>query len=99
MIWFQGFGGFIYFNQNIILYITPTYIMQKDKALSGFRYGEDEMTIGRALNLARGLEKGILTDAVRIKVQKNRDVVESILCTNKRSFTASTQALDRCVPR
>src|ERR1035437_6330287 len=64
--------------------------MQKEISLSQFRYGEDAMTIGRALNLARGLEKGILTNAVRAKVQLNREVVESIVHNQKIVYGINT---------
>jgi len=64
--------------------------MQKETSLPEFRYGEDTMTIGRALNLARGLEKGILTKVVRTKVQKNRDVVEGIVHKQKIVYGINT---------
>jgi len=64
--------------------------MQKDNSLGEFRYGEDEMTIGRALNLARGLEKGILTATVRSKVKINRDVVENIVHNKKVVYGINT---------
>src|ERR1035437_921147 len=64
--------------------------MQKEISLPEFRYGEDRMTIGRALNLARGLEIGILTVAVRTKVKKNRDVVENIVHNKKVVYGINT---------
>ncbi len=64
--------------------------MQKNKTLKEFRYGEEEMTIGRALNLARGLEKGILTTKVRFNVQKSRDVVEQIVHKKKIVYGINT---------
>jgi len=64
--------------------------MQKDKTLKEFRYGEDRMTIGRALNLTRGLEIGILTVAVRTKVQENREVVEQIVHKKKIVYGINT---------
>jgi histidine ammonia-lyase len=54
-------------------------MMQKQNNPVEFRYGEDELTIGMALNLARGIQKGVLTNSTRLKVQKNRDVVENIV--------------------
>jgi histidine ammonia-lyase len=53
--------------------------MHDKNSLPEFRYGEDLLTIGRAINLVRGLEKGILTPSVLEKIQKNRDVVENIV--------------------
>ncbi|MGV8134034.1 MAG: hypothetical protein AB2L20_02380 [Mangrovibacterium sp.] len=46
--------------------------MQKEYPLQKFRYGEDRLTIGRAIRLVRGQEKGILTAAAREKVNQNR---------------------------
>jgi len=64
--------------------------MQKEISHSLFRYGEDVLTIGIALNLARGITKGIVTDSVRLKVQKNRDVVESIVHKQKIVYGINT---------
>ena len=64
--------------------------MQKDKSTKEFRYGEEELTIGRALNLARGVEKGILTSKVRSNVQKSRDVVEQIVHKKKIVYGINT---------
>ena len=64
--------------------------MQKETSHTEFHYGEDTMTIARALNLARGLEKGILTGAVRLKVQMNRDVVENIVHKQKIVYGINT---------
>jgi len=64
--------------------------MEDKKSLPVFHYGEDTMTIGRALNLVRGLEKGILTPPVREKVQKNRDVVENIVHKQKVVYGINT---------
>ena len=64
--------------------------MQKDKQLKEFRYGEDTMTIGNALNLVRGLEKGILTAEVRTKVQMNREVVQQIVRKRKIVYGINT---------
>ena len=63
---------------------------QNHITLNFFRYGEDEMTIGRALNLARGIEKGILTSEVCTKVQNNRDVVEQIVHKQKIVYGINT---------
>ena len=64
--------------------------MQKDKSINEFRFGEEEMTIGRSLNLAQGLEKGILTTEVRSRVQKSRDVVEQIVHKKKIVYGINT---------
>lgn len=55
-----------------------------------FQYGEDRMTIGRAINLARGLENGILSPVVLGKIQKNRAVVEQIVHKQKIVYGINT---------
>ncbi len=55
-----------------------------------FHYGEDELTIGKALDLARGLNKGVLTEAVRDKVKQNRKVVEQIVHKQKIVYGINT---------
>lgn len=55
-----------------------------------FKYGEDVMTVGRAVNLVRGNEKGILSSVIRDKIQKNRDVVECIVHKKKIVYGINT---------
>lgn len=55
-----------------------------------FRYGEDELTIGKALDIARGLNKGILTEVVRNKVKRNWEVVENIVHKQKIVYGINT---------
>jgi histidine ammonia-lyase len=55
-----------------------------------FRYGEDHLTIGTALNLSRGLVKGILSAEVRNKINKNRKVVEKIVHKQKIVYGINT---------
>jgi histidine ammonia-lyase len=55
-----------------------------------FRYGEDVMTVGRALRLVRGNEKGILTSSVCDKIQKSRDVVANIVHKQKIVYGINT---------
>lgn len=43
-----------------------------------FNYGEAMLTVGLALDIARGKIKGILSDEVREKVKQNRKVVMKI---------------------
>lgn len=64
--------------------------MQKHTIPKEFRYGEDELTIGRALNLARGIEKGKLTNTVRETVRQNRTVVEQIVRKKKIVYGINT---------
>ena len=55
-----------------------------------FRYGEDQLTIGRALHLARGIEKGILTAETRDRIDKNRKTVERIVHKKKIVYGINT---------
>jgi histidine ammonia-lyase len=64
--------------------------MKADHSHREFHYGEDEMTIGRALNLARGIDKGVLTAEVRARVNKNREVVEQIVHKQKVVYGINT---------
>jgi hypothetical protein len=47
--------------------------MQKEYPLQKFRYGEDRLTVGKAIGLVCGREKGILTAAAREKVRQSRN--------------------------
>jgi histidine ammonia-lyase len=64
--------------------------MQNEKTQKEFRYGEDLMTIGSALQLARGLRTGVLTTEVQVRVQKNREVVENIVHNKKIVYGINT---------
>ena len=55
-----------------------------------FRYGEDILTIGRAIKLVRGEEKAVLTANMLDKVQKNREVVENIVHKKKIVYGINT---------
>ncbi|HRG02804.1 MAG TPA: hypothetical protein PLN75_01415, partial [Paludibacteraceae bacterium] len=48
-----------------------------------FRFGEDFLTIGTALKLARNNIKGVLTPETISRVQANRDVVLKIVHKKK----------------
>jgi histidine ammonia-lyase len=64
--------------------------MQKQQSKAPFHYGEDFMSIGMALLLARGLRHGILSPAALQKVQDNRQVVENIVHHKKRVYGINT---------
>jgi histidine ammonia-lyase len=64
--------------------------MQKGLSLKEFRYGEDELTIGRALNLTRGQEKAVLSSSVLDKVRRNRNAVENIVHKHKVVYGINT---------
>ena len=53
-------------------------------ATSPFRYGEDFLTIGIALQLVRGERKGVLTEETLERVRANQEVVQNIV--NKRKI-------------
>ncbi|MDR3653333.1 MAG: histidine ammonia-lyase [Paludibacter sp.] len=64
--------------------------MQRDTSINIFHYGEDVMTIGIALDLARNNKKGILSKSVREKVQESRKIVEQIIHKQKIVYGINT---------
>lgn len=50
-----------------------------DKQISVFAYGEDHLTAGKALEIARGTLKGVLTEKVRARVRDSARVVKEIV--------------------
>ena len=50
-----------------------------DKKDSVFAYGEDHLTAGKALQIARGTLRGILTESVRKKVRASAQIVAEIV--------------------
>jgi len=61
-----------------------------EKVLDKFRYGEDTLTIGIALGLARGKINGLLTETTRERVNKNRKIVERIVHKQKIVYGINT---------
>jgi histidine ammonia-lyase len=55
-----------------------------------FRYGEDSLTVGIALEIARGARKGILSDATQKVVQQCRNTVEKIVRNKKTVYGVNT---------
>jgi histidine ammonia-lyase len=55
-----------------------------------FRYGEDFLTVGNALEIARGNRKGILTDNTIKIVQRCRTTVENIVHNGKTVYGVNT---------
>lgn len=55
-----------------------------------FKYGKDPLSVGLAIDLARGKTIGILDDDVRIAVQQNRNIVESIVHKKKIVYGINT---------
>ena len=80
---------------NILIYRFRTNITLDHKYMQNnsqpvFRYGEDQLTIGRALHLARGIEKGMLTAETRDRIDKNRKTVERIVHKKKIVYGINT---------
>ncbi len=55
-----------------------------------FRYGIDRLTPGIALELSRGLRKGIIDSSVREKIRENRKVIEDIIHEGKVVYGVNT---------
>jgi len=49
------------------------------KLSSNFRFGEDHLTVGKAIKIASGEIKGTISEASREKIRKSRQVVENIV--------------------
>lgn len=64
--------------------------MMKEKIEPGFRYGEDILSVGIALNIAKGEIKGIISPETRNKILKNRQVVENIVHNHKTVYGINT---------
>lgn len=74
----------------IILFYLKLNTMKQETLDLEFRYGEDELTIGLALRIARSEVCGILTPATRARVKKNRRVVERIVHKQKIVYGINT---------
>lgn len=64
-----------------------------------FKYGLDQLTIEKALKLARDQIKGILTDEVKIKVLKSYEIVQSIAQGEKLVYSINTGIGSLCRTR
>lgn len=64
--------------------------MKDEKLLREFLYGEDVLTIGIALNIARGEIQGIVSPQARSRVNRNRRVVERIVHKQKTVYGINT---------
>jgi histidine ammonia-lyase len=73
--------------------------MQKEYPLQEFRYGEDVMTIGRAIKLVRGQGKGVLTETARNKVQKNHKIIADIVHNHQVVYGINTGFGPLCTTR
>lgn len=60
------------------------------KTTKHFLYGEDHLTAGIALQIAHGEIQGIISEASRTKVKKNRKVVENIVDKGKAVYGINT---------
>lgn len=55
-----------------------------------FKYGEERLSVGLALDIARGKIKGILTEKTIQTIQRSRDAVENIVKSNKTVYGINT---------
>ena len=74
-------------------------MMQKEYPLQEFRYGEDLLTVGRAIRLVRGLEKGVLTDAARRKVSQSHRIIADIVRNHRIVYGINTGFGPLCTTR
>lgn len=64
--------------------------MRDEKLFREFQYGEDELTIGIALGIARGEIQGVVSQHARARVNRNRRVVERIVHKQKIVYGINT---------
>ena len=64
--------------------------MKNNNKHNGFRYGEDFLSIGTALKLARNNIRGVLTPETISRVQANRDVILKIVHKKKVVYGINT---------
>lgn len=64
--------------------------MRDEKLFREFLYGEDELTIGIALDIARGEIQGVVSPHARARVNRNRRVVERIVHKQKIVYGINT---------
>lgn len=57
---------------------------------SSFHYGEDHLTAGIALSIARGTTKGLISEASRDKIRKSSEVVDNISKGDKAVYGINT---------
>lgn len=55
-----------------------------------FKYGEDYLTAGKALQIARGTRKGVLTEACVKKLARSQQIVEEIAAENEAVYGINT---------
>jgi histidine ammonia-lyase len=55
-----------------------------------FKFGEDQMSIGLALDINCGKVKTCLSDEAKFKVEKNRKIIESIVHSHKTVYGVNT---------
>ena len=66
---------------------------------NNFRYGEDHLTVEKALKISRGHMRGILTDNVKERIFKNFDIVQSIAKGEKLVYSINTGFASLCTTR
>jgi len=64
-----------------------------------FRYGIDKLNVKKALEISRGIIKGILTDDVKKQIIKNYNIVQSIAKGEKLVYSINTGFASLCTTR
>lgn len=65
-------------------------VMTQNMHESYFKYGEDDLSTGIALNIANGKIKGVVSPETRNKILKNRQVVENIVHNHNTVYGINT---------
>jgi len=55
-----------------------------------FKYGQDHLTVDKALNIARGTIKGLLTEDIKTKIKKSYEAVQTIVNGDKLVYSINT---------
>ena len=67
--------------------------------MNNFRYGFDQLTVKLALKLARNQVKGIITEEVKLKIEKNFRAVQSIVKGDQLVYSINTGFGSLCTTR
>ncbi|MFX1363393.1 MAG: histidine ammonia-lyase [Promethearchaeota archaeon] len=64
-----------------------------------FIFGKDHLTVDKALNIARGFLKGIISNEVKERIIKNHDAIQSIVKGSKLVYSINTGFGSLCTTR
>ncbi|MFX0104980.1 MAG: histidine ammonia-lyase [Candidatus Hodarchaeota archaeon] len=73
--------------------------MIRKGAFTHFRYGVDQLTVEKALNISNGQIRGILTDDVKERIIKNYNIVQSIAKGEHLVYSINTGFASLCTTR